>query len=184
MPSETPKVSPTLLWKPANVVIDELSSIENQINKPSNSFVSQNSLCSSAVEIHKWKVKNSTQSYDQLQKYLRHCTVFWHKWRVHGLVLVIPPAPLIKVASNTRPYSKLRGTTWEGGGTSVLYFTDLWPGAIWSKKGCVPWECLIIFATGCRVPITTLVSKKFQDAVLWNNPMKLCVNKVKVNRLL
>ena len=52
--------------------------------------------------------------YNQLQKYLRHCTVFWHKWPVHDLVLVIPPPPLIKVASNTRPYSKLGGTTLNG----------------------------------------------------------------------
>ena len=42
---------------------------------------------------------------NQLQKYLRHCTVF---------MLVIPPAPLIKVASNTRPCSKPRGTTLNG----------------------------------------------------------------------
>ena len=41
-------------------------------------------------------------------------TVFWHKWPVHDLVLVIPPPPLIKVASNTRPYSKLGGTTLNG----------------------------------------------------------------------
>ena len=53
-------------------------------------------------------------SYNQLQKYLRRCTVFWHKWPVHELVLVIPPPPLIKVASNTRPYSKLGGTTLNG----------------------------------------------------------------------
>ena len=52
--------------------------------------------------------------YNQLQKYLRHCTVFWHKWPVHDLVLVIPPPPLIKVASNTRPCSKLGGTTLNG----------------------------------------------------------------------
>ena len=45
--------------------------------------------------------------YNQLQKYLRHCTVFWHKWPIHDLVLVIPSPPVIKVASNTRPYSKL-----------------------------------------------------------------------------
>ena len=51
---------------------------------------------------------------NQLQKYLRHCTVFWHKWPVHNLVLVIPPPPLIKVASNTRPCSKLGGTTLNG----------------------------------------------------------------------
>ena len=60
-----------------------------------------------------WK---SNWCYNQLQKYLRHCTVFWHKWPVHDLVLVIPPPPLIKVASNTRPYSKLGGTTWNGRG--------------------------------------------------------------------
>ena len=46
--------------------------------------------------------------------YLRNCTVFWDKWPVHDLVLVIPPPPLIKVASNTRPYSKLGGTTLNG----------------------------------------------------------------------
>ena len=47
--------------------------------------------------------------YNWLQKYLRHCTVFWLKWPVHDLVLVIPPPPLIKVASNTRPCSKHGG---------------------------------------------------------------------------
>ena len=47
--------------------------------------------------------------YNRLQKYLRHCTVFWLKWPVHDLVLVIPPPPLIKVASNTRPCSKHGG---------------------------------------------------------------------------
>ena len=48
---------------------------------------------------------------NQLQKYFRHCTVFWHKWPVHDHVLVIPPPSLIKVASNTRPCSnKLGGT--------------------------------------------------------------------------
>ena len=41
-------------------------------------------------------------------------TVFWHKWPVHDLVLVILPPSLIKVVSNTRPYSKLGGTTLNG----------------------------------------------------------------------
>ena len=54
-------------------------------------------------------------SYNQLQKYLRRCTVFWLKWPVHDLVLVTPPPPLFKVASNTRPCSKLGGTTLNGG---------------------------------------------------------------------
>ena len=187
MPSETPKVSPTLLWKPANVVIDELSSIENQINKPSNSFVSQNSLCSSAVEIHKWKVKNSTQSYDQLQKYLRHCTVFWHKWRVHDLVLVIPPPPLIKVASNTRPYSKLGGTTLngreEGGQYYILQTCDQerFEARKVVFRGSV--SSFLQLVVGSRSLLLSVKNFKMLY-ILWNNPMKLCVNKVKVNRLL
>ena len=53
-------------------------------------------------------------SCNQLQEYLRHCTVFWPKWPAHDLVLVIPPPPLIKDASNTRPCSKLGGTTLNG----------------------------------------------------------------------
>ena len=36
-------------------------------------------------------------TYNQLQKYLRHCAVFWHKWPVHDLVLVIPLLPLSKL---------------------------------------------------------------------------------------
>ena len=93
-------------------------------------------------------------SYNQLQKYLRHCTVFWHKWPVHDLVLVIPPPPLIKVASNTRPYSKLGGTTLngreEGGQYYILQTCD--QERFEARKVVFPWECLIIFVTGCLSP--------------------------------
>ena len=68
-------------------------------------------------------------------------TVFWHKWPVHDLVLVIPPPSLIKVASNTRPYSKLGGTTLnrreEGGQTCDEEQFE-------ARK-----EYLNIFASGC-----------------------------------
>ena len=37
---------------------------------------------------------------------LRHCTVFWLKWPVHDLVLVIPPPLLIKVASNIQDHAQ------------------------------------------------------------------------------
>ena len=47
----------------------------------------------------------------ELQKYLRHCTLFWLQWPAHDLVLVNPPPPLIKLA---RPCSKLKGTTSNG----------------------------------------------------------------------
>ena len=92
-------------------------------------------------------------SYNQLQKYLRHCTVFWHKWPVHDLVLVIPPPPLIKVASNTRPYSKLGGTTLngreEGGQYYILQTCD--QERFEARKVVFPWECLNTFATGRSV---------------------------------
>ena len=35
--------------------------------------------------------------YNQLQKYLRHGTVFWLKWPVHDLVLETPLHPLSKL---------------------------------------------------------------------------------------
>ena len=80
-----------------------------------------------------------TLTYNQLQKYLRYCTVFWFKWPVHDLVLVTPPPTLIKVASNTRPCSKLGGRTLNGGRSSDLKHERLF----FSR------ECLNIFATGC-----------------------------------
>ena len=86
-----------------------------------------------------------------MQKYLRHCTVFWLKWPVHDLVLVNPPPPLIKVASNTGPYSKLGGTTLngreEGGQYYILETCD--QERFEARKVVFPCECLIIFATGC-----------------------------------
>ena len=67
------------------------------------------------------------------------------------LVLVIPPPPLIKVASNTRPYSKLGGTTLNGreeeGQYYILQTCD--QERFEARKVVFPWECLIIFATGC-----------------------------------
>ena len=51
----------------------------------------------------------------ELQKYLRHCTLFWLQWPGHDLVLVNPPPPLFKVASNTNPCSKLGLTTLNAG---------------------------------------------------------------------
>ena len=69
-------------------------------------------------------------------------------------MLVIPPPPLIKVASNTRPYSKLRGTTLngreEGGQYYILQTCDQERFDV--RKVVFPWECLIIFATGCLSP--------------------------------
>ena len=52
------------------------------------------------------------------KKNLTHCTILWLKWPVHELVLLIPPPPLIKVASNIRPCSKRR----EPKGDDKCYF--------------------------------------------------------------
>ena len=71
----------------------------------------------------------------ELQKYLRHCTLFWLQWPGHDLVLVNPPPPLIKLA---RPFSKLKGTTLNGekevGEYFLLQKCDLM-AAICSKEG-------------------------------------------------
>ena len=67
----------------------------------------------------------SITCYNQLQKYLRHCIVFWHKWPVHDVVLVILPSPLIKVSSNTRPFSKLGGPILNGREKGGQYYGSL-----------------------------------------------------------
>ena len=64
----------------------------------------------------------------------------------YDLVLVIPPPPLTKVAHNTRPYSKLRGTTlneekWVRGWVS--YLTDMQIPALLSIKAV--FLCVAIF---------------------------------------
>ena len=53
--------------------------------------------------------------FNQLQKYLTRRPLFWLRWPVHDLVLVISPPSLVKVASNTRPCLKLGGITLNGG---------------------------------------------------------------------
>ena len=61
------------------------------------------------------------------------------------------PPPLIKVASNTRSYSKLGGTTMngreEGGQYYILQTCD--QERFEARKVVFPWECLNIFATSC-----------------------------------
>ena len=57
--------------------------------------------------------------YNQLQKYLRHCTVFWHKWPVHDLVLVIPLHPLSKLLAIQDHTQNLEEQLWMGGRREV-----------------------------------------------------------------
>ena len=58
-------------------------------------------------------------SYNQLQKSTWDTTVFWHKWPVHDLVLLIPPPPPIKVASNKGHTQNLEEQLWMGGRREV-----------------------------------------------------------------
>ena len=64
---------------------------------------------------HERCVRVARASYNQLQKYLRHCTVFWHKWPVHDLVLVIPPPPLSKLLAIQDHTQTLKEQLWMGG---------------------------------------------------------------------
>ena len=63
-----------------------------------------------------WR-KPMLQIYNQLQKYLRQCTLFWLNGLSMILCLSYPPSPLIKIASNKRSWSLV------------------WLAAIWNKKG-------------------------------------------------
>ena len=49
------------------------------------------------IALNRKVTESCYSSYNQLQKYQRHCTVFWLKWPVHDLVLVTPLLPLSKL---------------------------------------------------------------------------------------
>ena len=50
----------------------------------------------------------------QVAKVLDTLTVFWHKWPVDDLALVIPLHPISKLLAVQKPCSKLEGTTLNG----------------------------------------------------------------------
>ena len=74
---------------------------------------------------------------------------------VHDLVLVIPLHPLSKLLAIKDNAQNLEEQLCMGGRREVgiQYLSNLWPGAIWSKKGhFFWWECLDSFATGRLSP--------------------------------
>ena len=77
-------------------------------------------------------------------------TVFCHKWPFHDLVFVIPPPPLIKVASNIRPCLKLGGTSLNGREEGGQYYNSQTfdQERFEARKVIFSGECLNIFATG------------------------------------
>ena len=90
-------------------------------------------------------------------------------------MLVIPPPPLIKVASNTRPYSKLGGTTLngreEGGQYYILQTCD--QERFEARKVVFPWECLIIFAAVCSFSLPEWQAVKMTFFATWHHSRKL-----------
>ena len=120
-----------------------------------------------------WKLFDSreTSKYERREGATTSCKSTWEtvpyfgiKWPVHHLVLVIPPPPLIKVASNTRPYSKLGGTTVNGREEGGQYYISQTcdQERFEARKVVFSWKCLNIFATGCSLshPSTFHKSRK------------------------
>ena len=63
----------------------------------------------------------SIKSYNQLQKYLRHSTIFWFTWALHDLVLVIPLHPLAKLTAIQDHAQNLEEQLWMEGKGEVEY---------------------------------------------------------------
>ena len=100
------------------------------------------------------------------------------------LCLWSPPPPLIKVASNTRPYlveelwMKMKGRGGEG--QSVLYITDVQLAAIWSKERPVFHR---IVSTFLQLVVASPHKKmKKMLCSLLRNPCNVNFNKKRVNR--
>ena len=64
----------------------------------------------------------SIKSYNQLQKYLRHSTIFWLTWALHHLVLVIPLHPLAKLRAIQDHAQNLEEQLWMEGKGEVEYY--------------------------------------------------------------
>ena len=70
--------------------------------------------------------------YNQLQKYLRHCTIFWINclWPC-----TCDPPTLSKYLAIKDHAQNLRTNfEWTRGGRQVLYCTEVWLAEIWSQK--------------------------------------------------
>ena len=57
-----------------------------------------------------------------MQKYLRHCTIFWLKWPVNDLVLVIPSPPLSKLLAIQGHAQNLEEQLWMEGRREVSVY--------------------------------------------------------------
>ena len=65
---------------------------------------------------------SAVKRYNQLQRYLRHCTELWLKWPVHDLVLVTPLHPLSKLlAIQDHAQTWRNNFEWKGGPVTSSY---------------------------------------------------------------
>ena len=122
----------------------------------------------------------------QFAKVPRYCTVFWHKWPFHDFVVVIPPPPLIKVASNTRPCSKLGGTTLNGREEGGQYYISQTcdQQRFEGRKVVFSRECLNTFATGFSLFFQrtkhSFIRKNLPTELVWDTKIapfwQCCVN--------
>ena len=102
------------------------------------------------------------QIYNQLQKYLRQCTLFW----LNGLSMILclwsPLLPLSKLLAIKDHGQNLEEQLWkeERREVSIISHTLVWLGAIWNKKGrFFIGQCLNIFATGFSIHCTYITTK-------------------------
>ena len=142
----------------------------SNFNCQSKSFISIFFICQvSACELRPFSCYNlANDIYSQTAK-----TVFSHlKWPVHDLVIMTPPPPLIKVARNTRPCSKLGGTTLNGREEGGQYYISQTCNQerFEARKVVFSWKCLDIFATGCSFwvwePCPALAMKSIVSSLL------------------
>ena len=64
-------------------------------------------------DIHRLRATTSCKKKTNKQN-LIHCPLIWLEWSFYDLVFAMPSPPLFKVVSNTKPCSKLGGTTLNG----------------------------------------------------------------------
>ena len=98
----------------------------------------------------------TSQNIRSPEKYLRHFPLLRRKRCLRGHVHVIPPTPLIKVASDAKPYYKLQPTTLNGGEGGVVYFINdmyYWR-RIFVRRAAFQSKSLNNFATSCLSAFT------------------------------
>ena len=87
-----------------------------------------NTVCKKLIWFGK---QTEAQSYNQLQRCLRHWTLLEFKWPVQDVGFVVPASCLVKVT-----HKKLWETTVNGGEEEYgcFYLTYVWISLIWSKN--------------------------------------------------